>query len=75
MQDEHWKTANSALERIRKGFQEKQQKLCNFFVAAAIEKAMAAEIHTQLEEGTMTNAANLTSENQIISLCRWLIHI
>ncbi|MFQ5729252.1 MAG: AvaI/BsoBI family type II restriction endonuclease [Waddliaceae bacterium] len=71
--DEHWKTANSALERIRKSFKKKGRKPQTFFVGAAIEKAMAVEIFNQLSNGTMSNAANLTNENQVISLCKWFI--
>ncbi len=73
--DEHWKTANSALERIRTAFSRENLSPKTFFVGAAIEKAMAEEIFNQLKSQTMTNAANLTSENQVTSLCRWLIHL
>lgn len=73
--DEHWKTANSALERIRNAFAKKRMKPCHFFVGAAIEKAMADEIYRQLKKGKMINAANLTNEKQVVSLCRWLIHL
>jgi hypothetical protein len=44
-----------------------------FFVGAAIEKSMAQEIYQQLENKILTNAANLTCENQVVSLCSWLI--
>jgi len=73
--DEHWKTANSALERIRKAFSEENLNPKTFFVGAAIAKAMAEEIFHQLNSQTMINAANLTNENQVASLCRWLIHL
>lgn len=73
--DEHWKTANSALQRIRTAFSKKSLTPRTFFVGAAIEKSMAAEIFHQLEAGIMTNAANLTHEEQLISLCEWLIHL
>ena len=33
---------------------------------------MAREIWSQLEEGTLENAANLTNDNQMASLSRWL---
>ncbi len=46
-----------------------------FFVGAAIEKAMAAEIYQQLTDQTLTNGANLTNNNQVVSLCEWLINI
>lgn len=73
--DEHWKTANSALERIRTGFSGLATPPLTFFVGAAIEKEMAKEIFNQLQEGKLTNAANLTDENQLVSLCGWLISI
>ena len=73
--DEHWKTANSALERIRTGFDSLATPPLTFFVGAAIEKEMAKEIFNQLKEGKLTNAANLTDENQLVSLCEWLINI
>lgn len=73
--DEHWKTANSALGRIRKAFSEKGYHPKTFFVGAAIEKAMAEEIYKQLDSDVLSNGANLTSEEQIVSLCDWLIKI
>lgn len=73
--DEHWKTANSALDRIRTAFSNKSLQPHTFFVGAAIEKAMAIEIFAQLENGTLNNAANLTDEDQVVSICKWLIHI
>ncbi|MDI6766952.1 MAG: AvaI/BsoBI family type II restriction endonuclease, partial [Bacteroidota bacterium] len=57
--DEHWKTANSALERIRKSFAKKKKKLQTFFIGAAIENSMASEIFKQLQSGLLNNAANL----------------
>ncbi len=73
--DEHWKTANSALQRIRTAFSKKLLSPRTFFVGAAIEKSMAAEIYHQLETGILTNVANLTQEEQLISLSEWMIHI
>jgi type II restriction enzyme len=73
--DEHWKTANSALGRIRSGFAAKNCRPYTFFVGAAIEKAMAVEIYQQLEDQTLTNGGNLTNEKQVVSLCAWLISI
>ena len=71
--DEHWKTANSALERIRTAFAKHSLQPHTFFIGAAIAKNMAEEIFQQLEEQRMTNAANLTDEKQLISLCSWLL--
>lgn len=68
--DEHWKTARTALERIHKGFA--GYTPATFFIGAAIEKKMAGEIWNSLEDGTITNAANLTNEDQVASISRWL---
>ena len=73
--DEHWKTANSALVRIRNSFSKNNCKPYTFFIGAAIEKAMAKEIYQQLEKHTLTNGANLTNQNHVVSLCNWLIDI
>lgn len=73
--DEHWKTANSALQRIRDAFSAVNHNPATFFVGAAIETAMAKEIYNQLQKGSLTNAANLTNENQVVSLCSWLLSI
>lgn len=70
--DEHWKTANSALERIRTTFEGHKLTPHTFFVGAAIEENMAKEIWAQLEAGRLSNAANLTDSDQFISLCNWL---
>jgi len=73
--DEHWKTANSALERIRKGFARKKKKPQTFFVGAAIENSMASEIFKQLRSGLLNNAANLTTDEQLTSICEWIINL
>lgn len=73
--DEHWKTANTALERIRRAFSEDDLNPHTFFVGAAIENAMAQEIFDQLNRKILANAANLTNESQILSLCKWLTNI
>ncbi len=73
--DEHWKTANSALDRIRKGFAKLRFSPKTFFVGAAIEKSMAQEIYRQLKDGVLSNAANLTNESQNVSICKWLINL
>ena len=70
--DEHWKTARTSLTRIRKAFSDKGFSPHIFFVGAAIENSMAEEIWHQLEDGTLTNAANLTNADQVASLCGWL---
>lgn len=71
--DEHWKTGNTALTRIRKAFSVYNIKTS--FVGAAIEKAMAGEIFEQLENGTLTNAANLTYNEHITNYCEWLLKL
>ena len=73
--DEHWKTANTALERIRTGFANAGYAVQTSFVGAAIAKAMADEIFEQLQKGVMTNAANLTNSNQLVEYCNWLLRI
>ena len=70
--DEHWKTARTSLNRIHKAFSVKKLSPHAFFVGAAIEKDMAEEIWHQLEDGIISNAANLTDPDQVSSLCGWL---
>lgn len=70
--DEHWKTARTSLSRIRKAFSDQRCLPHTFFVGAAIENSMAEEIWHQLEDGTLSNAANLTDADQVASLCGWL---
>ena len=73
--DEHWKTANSALERIRKGYGLVGRSVLTSFVGAAIEKAMANEIYQQLVDGKLSNAANLTNNDQLVEYCNWIIDL
>lgn len=74
--DEHWKTANTALERIRTSFSSVGfSDVKTSFVGAAIETAMAGEIFEQLQSGVLDNAANLTNTNQLIEYCNWLIEL
>ena len=74
--DEHWKTGNTALNRIRTSFAAAgYPQMRTSFVGAAIERAMAEEIYAQLESGTLTNATNLTNNNQLIEYCNWLIEL
>jgi len=69
--DEHWKTGNSALKRIRDVFGKDIIKTS--FLGAAIESAMAEEIFAQLEDGTLSNAANITCHEQLTKYCQWLV--
>ena len=73
--DERWKTAKSALGTIRKAFDKESLRPYTFFIGAAIENAMAEEIYRQLEDGTLTNSANLTNKAQVEELCNWLTFI
>ncbi len=70
--DEHWKTANSALSRIRDAFAKRNLAPDQFFVGAAIQDSMAQEIWDLLEDGQLANAANLNSEEQLVSIAGWL---
>ncbi len=69
--DEHWKTANSALGRIRTRFG--RQPIALFFVGAAIEISMAKEIFKQLKTGKLSHAANLNEDAQVNDLVDWLL--
>lgn len=71
--DEHWKTANTALQRIRDSYRGVGCAVQTAFVGAAIESAMAREIYGQLNEGILSNAANLNNNNQLVEFCNWLI--
>lgn len=73
--DEHWKTARTALLRIRDAFSKLNLAPASVFVGAAIVNSMADEIWTQLGDGTLTNAANLTDDSQLASVCRWIIDL
>jgi len=70
--DEHWKTASTALTRIREAFGKHKLKPHTFFIGAAIEAKMAEEIWSLLKRGVLENAANLTDDDQIASITRWL---
>ena len=73
--DEHWKTARSALNRIRESFSGVQNKPFLFFIGASIEKKMAAEIWNELRGNKLQNVANLTNNTQVVSLCNWLLEL
>ena len=70
--DEHWKTARTALTRIRTSFDGKGLSPDLFFIGAVIVDSMAEETWAQLSDGTLKNAANLTNADQVASLCNWL---
>ena len=71
--DEHWKTAKSALERIRAKLGTKKLKL--FFVGAAIAQVMADEIFKELRSGQLQHAANLNCDTQVNDLVEWLVSL
>lgn len=73
--DEHWKTGNSALERIRESFKLKCHPIKTSFIAAAIERSMAEEIWSQFKDGTLSNAANITVSDQLSNYCNWIINL
>lgn len=73
--DEHWKTANSALNRIHTAFEKKKLAPQTFFIGAAIESSMADEIFKQLQSGVLSNAANLTKDQQLAKVCDWVINL
>jgi type II restriction enzyme len=70
--DEHWKTANTALERVRNAF---ENQIPLIFIGAAIESAMAIEIFAQYQNSTLANCANLTNDQQLASVCEWLVSL
>jgi type II restriction enzyme len=73
--DEHWKTANSALNRIRTSFEKVNISPNTFYIGAAIETSMAFEIFYLMQSGSLCNAANLTSERQLTTICDWMINL
>ena len=73
--DEHWKTAGTALARIRDSFRKQNLNPPIFYVGGAIAEKMADEIWEQLKDGRLANAANLTCDEQVASLCRWLCEL
>ena len=73
--DEHWKTAQTALARIKTAFADENLSPDLFFIGAVIADSMSQEIWGQLEDGTLKNAANLTNPDQVASLANWLVDL
>ena len=73
--DEHWKTANGALNRVRSRFQSQGHNPPTFFIGAAIERSMAGEIVQQINSKVLTRAANLTNDTHLTSVCEWLMNL
>lgn len=71
--DEHWKTANTALSRVRNSFKNMNIDIPLVFIGAAIETSMSKEIFNQYSKGEIANCANLTIDNQFVNLCNWLV--
>jgi type II restriction enzyme len=72
--DEHWKTAKSALDRIRERFKERRCPYL-FFIGAVIAAGMADEIINDLQTERLAYAANLTIERQVDDLASWLVSL
>jgi type II restriction enzyme len=71
--DEHWKTARSAFERIRKSFSDLKIDAPHlFFVGYAIENSMASEIFNQLKSRRLSHATNLFHDDQSKDIVKWL---
>ena len=70
-----WKTAQTALTRIKDAFANANLSPSLFFIGAVIVDSMAQEIWNQLEEGTPKNVANLTNPDQVASLANWLVDL
>lgn len=71
--DEHWKTASAHLQnRVAEAFRDLPTRPHLFFVAAAIERSMAEELWSLLERGVLTNVANLTKDNHVVSVAAWM---
>lgn len=73
--DEHWKTARTALNRIREAFAAAGHAPHTFFVGASIEKRMADEIWSDLEAGVLSNTANLMNDDQLATIANWLCEL
>lgn len=73
--DEHWETGNTALGRIRSAFKAESHTVYTSFMGAAIEKKMAVEIWEQLVAGTLSNAANMTEDEQLTNYCEWIVKL
>lgn len=71
--DEHWKTANTALSRVRDNFKKHKINIPLVFIGASIETSMSKEIFSQYSKGEIKNCANLTVEKQFVNLCNWIV--
>lgn len=72
--DEHWKTAKSALERIREAFESLGKTPPPlFFAGLSIVPGVAKEIAQELRKGKLNRAANLARDEQVNELSNWLL--
>jgi len=63
------------LTRIRSSFIGLNYKPKTFFIGAAIEKSMANEMFSEIQSGVLSYAANLTNDDQLTSICDWVINL
>jgi len=68
--DEHWKTATTALARIRNVFNNLEKPIPLYFIGGAISKHMATEIIDAIENKELKLAANLNIKKQMDFLIR-----
>lgn len=72
--DEHWKTAKSALDRIRESFVSLGKPPPPlFFAGLAIVPGVADEIVLDLRRGRLSRGVNLARDDQVKDLVRWLL--
>ena len=70
------KQQEQRLDRIQESFKKVGSHPASFSSSErAIETKMAVEIWNLLKKGTLSNAANLTDDDQIASLSRWLCNL
>lgn len=73
--DEHWKTANTALKRVREGYSDNTHRVLTSIIANAITQHMAKEIYEQLHSCVLDGVANLNNESQVTEYCKWIISL
>ena len=71
----NWKIARAELTQIRSVFSLLKCKTQTFFVGAAIKEKMALELWYELQQGALSNAANLNDDMQLASISRWLCNL
>ncbi len=71
--DEHWKTGNTALGRIRDAFASQNIPIYTSFIGVAIQESQANEIYAQLKSNELSYAINLNNDKQLTEYCKWII--